>query len=581
MSKKILLVIFIFVATSLTFAQALTDPKTAVVPKKIESRKGAITGRVIGEDGQPSAGQRVNLMPMKRGQQPGNFPSATTDDKGEFKFINVEVGLYGVISSAPGFIAESKDSTGGAKIGDDLTLMLKRGGVITGRVTNQFGEPMVGVVVNTSMIRDEAGEPFQAGGGRGAMTDDRGAYRLYGLRAGSYIVQVRDSTNFGPQNDSKELSIYYPSSTRDAAQDVTVQAGSEMSGIDIRYRVQYGNSVSGNVVVPADADARSFMMVELFSAVNGTPVNSDNIRPGTSNRVFSFSAVPDGDYEVIATSQTMGNSSAVATLRSNPVKISVKGNDISGVTLKLLPQAGIAGKVTLEKFAGDKSTCQINRTGWIEEINLNATKQEVAGTTPLILRGSRMLGVTPEANGEFAIKDLSVGEFRMGWRLPTDFWYAKSLTAPAPKSGKTPAKVAVLDLAKSGINLGSGQFLTNVNLTLAEGAASIAGKISGEAGKSLPSKIIVYLVPAVVAEAENMMRYFSFQSSDGTYNLKNIQPGSYWIVTRAKVDGAKMSLTDAAFRASLRKQGEAANNKVELQACQQTKDFNLTFSSSR
>ena len=582
MIKNIPLIILLtFGAVSTLKAQALVaDAKETATPKKVDSRKGSITGRVIGEDGQPSVGQRVNLMPMKRTQQGGNFPALTTDDKGEFKFTNVEVGLYGVISSAPGFIAESKDSTGGVKIGDDVTLQLKKGGVIAGRVTNSYGEAMVGVLVLAAMISDEEGEAVQTGGSRGAMTDDRGAYRLYGLRAGGYIVQVRDSNNFGPQSDNKELSIYYPSATRDGAQEVTVQPSAEISGIDIRYRVQYGNSVSGNVVTAStETDARAFTMVELYSASNGSPINSDNIRPGAGSRGFSIAAVPDGEYELIATMQALGNSTNRATLRSNPMKVTVKGNDISGLTLKLLPQAGIAGKVTIEKFVGDKSVCQINRTGWLEEINLNAARQEVAGVALVPLRGAGFRGVAPETNGEFAFKDLSIGEFRLGWKLPTDFWYAKSLTAPAPKTTKAGAKP--IDLAKSGIHLGSGQYLTNVNLALAEGAASVQGKINAETGKSLPGKMNVYLIPAAPTDADNLLRYDSFQSVDGSYNFKNLQPGNYWIVARTKIESDKMKFTDQVFRTSLRKQAEAANNKIELKACQHTKDFNLTFTSTR
>ncbi len=582
MIKNILLIILLTFATAEALnAQALVaDAKEMVAPKKADSRKGSITGRVMGEDGQPSVGQRVNLMPMKRTQQGGNFPAMTTDDKGEFKFTNIEVGLYSVLSSAPGFIAESKDTNGGVKIGEDVTLQLKKGGVITGRVTNAYGEPMVGAMVGATMLHDEEGEAVQATGNRVVVTDDRGAYRLYGLRAGSYIVLVKDNVSFSFQSDSKELDIYYPSSTRDAAQEVTVQPSAEISGIDIRYSVQYGNSVSGNVVTAStETDARAFTMVELYSASNGSPVNSDNIRPGAGNRGFSIAAVPDGEYELIATMQALGNSTSRATLRSNPMKVTVKGNDISGLTLKLLPQAGIAGKVTVEKFAGDKSTCQINRTGWLEEINLNAARQEVAGVALVPLRGAAFRGMAPETNGEFAFKDLSIGEFRLGWKLPTDFWYAKSLTAPAPKTTKAAAKP--IDLAKSGINLGSGQYLTNVNLALAEGAAAVQGKINAEAGKSLPGKMNVYLIPVALTDADNLLRYESFQSVDGSYNFKNLQPGNYWIVARTKVESDKLKFTDQVFRTSLRKQAEAANNKIELKPCQQAKDFNLTFTSTR
>ena len=117
---------------------------------------------------------------------------------------------------------------------------------------------------------------------------------------------------------------------------MTVQPSAEISGIDIRYRVQYGNSVSGNVVTAStETDARAFTMVELYSASNGSPINSDNIRPGAGSRGFSIAAVPDGEYELIATMQALGNSTNRATLRSNPMKVTVKGNDISGLTLKL------------------------------------------------------------------------------------------------------------------------------------------------------------------------------------------------------------------------------------------------------
>ena len=77
MIKNILLLILLtFGAAPALKAQALVaDAKETVTPKKVESRKGSITGRVIGEDGQPSVGQRVNLMPMKRTQQGGNFPA--------------------------------------------------------------------------------------------------------------------------------------------------------------------------------------------------------------------------------------------------------------------------------------------------------------------------------------------------------------------------------------------------------------------------------------------------------------------------------------------------------------------------
>ena len=70
-----------------------------------------------------------------------------------------------------------------------------RGGAITGTVTNAMGEPVVAVRVRATMIRDARGEsprlPVLISSEQ--PTDDRGIYRIYGLRPGTYIVSAGGS----------------------------------------------------------------------------------------------------------------------------------------------------------------------------------------------------------------------------------------------------------------------------------------------------------------------------------------------------------------------------------------------------
>ena len=67
-----------------------------------------------------------------------------------------------------------------------------RGGAITGTVTNALGEPVVAVRVRATMVRDARGEvpKFMTFGLMEQSTDDRGIYRIYGLRPGTYIVSA-------------------------------------------------------------------------------------------------------------------------------------------------------------------------------------------------------------------------------------------------------------------------------------------------------------------------------------------------------------------------------------------------------
>jgi hypothetical protein len=67
---------------------------------------------------------------------------------------------------------------------------------------------------------------------------------------------------------------------------------------------------------------------------------------------------------------------------------------------------------------------------------------------------------------------------------------------------------------------------------------------------------------------------------DGAFSVLNLAPARYWIL--ARVVGEENANTrplswDAAARAKLRKEAEAANIVVELKPCQQLKDFQFKF----
>src|SRR5215475_4321674 len=162
-------------------------------------RKGAITGRIIGPDGQPAPDAAV--FASRISERPGPGQSAASDDIGNFKLTGLTPGAYILSASAPGYVAAEIPAENAVhRIGENVTISLVKGGVITGRVTEETGEPIVGAIVESHRLRDPEGKTTGSrsasfGPGKG-VTDDRGIYRIYGLLPGVYIVNIGGGDEF-------------------------------------------------------------------------------------------------------------------------------------------------------------------------------------------------------------------------------------------------------------------------------------------------------------------------------------------------------------------------------------------------
>ena len=153
---------------------------------------GKISGRLINENGQPLSGAAVFIRAYG---PPGPSYVTTTARDGSFESSSLDRRAYLINASAPGYTTQPRDpdSTQSTyyRIGDSITIVLLKGGVITGSVTNSGAEPVVGVRVRAQMIRDGNGQPSRYGATiRDRLTDDRGIYRIYGLPTGTYIVMA-------------------------------------------------------------------------------------------------------------------------------------------------------------------------------------------------------------------------------------------------------------------------------------------------------------------------------------------------------------------------------------------------------
>jgi protocatechuate 3,4-dioxygenase beta subunit len=558
---------------------------------------GKITGRVTGEDGRPMPDAVVYFY-RTYARVPGPPQTATTDSEGKFQASNLAPGLYTVSASYPGYVSAQDAATESGeskfyRLGDSVNVSLVKGGVITGTVRDANGEPVVTVAVRALRLRDANGRTLTRAlsYSQPRMTDDRGIYRLYGLQPGTYLVTTGGNLGFFglPNAYDGDAPTYFPSSTRDTAAEVSVRSGEEATGIDIRYRGERGRTISGIVSGAIDPNLRYGVTVTLTQASNGAYESTTYVQPGTKPS-FSFIGIGDGDYELSA-QQGSGSGESYASL---PRRVTVKGSDVTGIELALTSLASIEGSVLLE--AAPKEGCVDKRGATLIETLISARRDEKPqsqeATHAPFFYGS---GSIPNDQGKFTIHNMQTGSYRMMVRLPSDAWYVRSIALPvAPAvrpSASTQSKPAETKSAPtpSVITLKTGEHITNVIVNIAQDGANVRGRVASAAeGVALPANLKVYLVPSERERLEDVLRYTEVAiESDGTFTLANLAPGRYFIIARSAPENDPLERTprplawDAAARAKLRRDAEAANAALELKPCQRIVDYTLRYRSEK
>jgi protocatechuate 3,4-dioxygenase beta subunit len=562
---------------------------------------GAITGRVIGPDGQGVADAEVSANRIIEG--PESRRSTVSDEEGNFTLTGLSPGAYLLSAQAPGYVSVDRPIVNAIhRIGENVIIRLVKGGVITGRVTDESGEPLVGVTVSQQRLRATEGKPT---GSRGDMysfgfgrTDDRGIYRIYGLQPGVYIVSIGRGNLYAPDDLQtwRDAPTYYPSATRESAAEVHLRGGEEVSGIDIRHRGERGRIVSGSVSGETQLSYNS-LSVALRALEAGRFETSTFV---SSSRGFAFYGVPAGEYELTAASDRDGGETGASATR----RVSVRGADVSGVELKLAPRGSIAGRVVIsdppkgcaidsglaENQASDRNQEQAVRRSVVEEIVLRAVRDKPdrrAQTSRFF--GYEMYGRAPNAKGEFALKNLDAGRYRITFDLPDDGWHIRAInqtgvvTAKAATSGAMDGSKNPVDISRNGIAIKPGDKLSGVEVIIAEGAATLSGRVVPAKGQ-LPPRLRAHLIPAEAASADDVIHYAQIDiRDDGSFQFKHIAPGIYLIHTRQLTereanDGQVHPLAwDAVERVKLRLEALAAKNEIELQPCERVKDYVLRY----
>lgn len=568
-------------------------------PNENPPANGSIKGRVVSDDGRPV----VNASLIARAiNGPPSIKQAQVDSEGKFSFDDLPSAAYIVFPVAPGYIEEAT-STGDPNdwprhlVGAQLKIRMIKGGVITGKVTNSKGDPVVGVPVQAQALNDHFMSVADFLGAGGAESDDRGIYRIYSLRPGPYVVYAGGPGQFGfASSNGFDLDVptYYPSATRDTAVPVVVRSGDETTGIDIKYSGTEGHRISGFVLgaINVGASAANGAIVIMVSPAGTQSVLFMALAsPLDQRRAFGFNGVADGEYDLFAALQT-GQPNDAALMATK--RVTVNGGDVTGVELTLAQLASIAGTIMLDPIKPEDK-CDERGSQLIETV-FSARRDDPKKSGSKMMMIIAGLGGTLNAKGEFIARNLDAGRYRLDIKLPTEAWYVRVINLPAPVAvtSQQPSQAAPPSTAskpnqsypwQGTVTIKSGQQVSGVSIIVGQDAASLRGRVTlTPDGAAFPANLHVHLVPADREQANDVLRYSQTTiMSDGSFAFSNIAPGRYFIVSRVEPStetrgtSPPASAWDPAARAKLRQEAEAAKVVVDLKPCQRLRDYKLAL----
>ncbi|HEY0347080.1 MAG TPA: carboxypeptidase regulatory-like domain-containing protein [Pyrinomonadaceae bacterium] len=490
----------------------------------------SITGRVmIGEKPAPGVLVAANLINTQ-----AVVAQVTSDAEGKYRISGLSAGQMNVSAVAPTYVLPANPMYGQGRVVnlsadetvEGIDFKLTRGAVITGRVTDADGKPLMEERITLTPI-DDRGEPVRGLAARPANfsmnnTDDRGIYRIYGLAAARYKVSVGDDAGRSATLRGSGSGYYpktYYGNTAEAAKAsiVDLNEGAEAKNIDItvggrsRTYTVTGRIVDADTNQPLPGVDYSFGVLQQNqnqTFISGT--YSPNT-PTNSKGEFRLEGIAPGRYAIMASSNSMFNqtSNQGPKVYSDPLPFEVTDGDIADLEVKAQRGLSISGVVVTDGITDKKALATLSRlvvAGYVQ-------------ATPNTIQGSMSVTTSPIASdGTFQLDGLRPGKVQIDIAGFTS----------SDSRGITISRI-VHERASPGrrIELAPGQSISGVRVYLAYGTGVIKGQIKVEGG-TLPADAIMF----VSVRRQNDTNGVSSAQVDsrGRFVAQSIPTGTYEVV---------------------------------------------------
>ena len=486
-----------------------TDPAGASAPV---TGTATLRGHVFAADsGQPLRKAQVRIF---AGEIRENRLT-TTDADGKYEFTEVRAGRYTVSASKGSFVNLSYgqlrpfDAGKPLEIRDAQTveridLALPRGSVVTGRILDEYGEPMPEVQVALQRYQFMQGQRRLVPAGRRESTDDMGEFRLFGIPPGQYILSAtwthnNIGSNVAPVDNTAYAPIYFPGTdTPSQAQRLTLAIGQQVDEVVMAMRPMKATRISGSVTASDGKPFAGMLMVSQSDSSGFEMMSAAPIRPDGK---FELAGLAPGEYVLRAQSRGGPNEG----LETATEKVTAVGEDITDLHLVAIRPSVVTGRFVVDPAAAGAPTVMSigampmdPATFGLGGFNGGATRINDDGTFEL---------KAPPTRIRLFLSNLPAG------------WAIRSVHANS------------VDVTDTGIELKANQDISGVEVELTNRLTSLSGMVTNSRGEAAKDYV-------AVAFARDRARWTSASrylmtgrpDQDGRYKITGLPAGDYYII---------------------------------------------------
>jgi hypothetical protein len=500
-------------SSTVAFAQPpQAQPRDNAQPPKAAGT-ATIRGRVVAADsGQPLRKAQVRIV---SGELRENRMTST-DATGKYEFQEVIAGRYSVSASKGSYVALQYGQLRPFEPGKPLEILasqtlekvdfaLPKGAILTGRVLDEFGDPLPDAQVSVQRYQNMGGQRRLIPAGRTSMTNDVGEYRIFAVPPGQYFLSATLRTmSMGDTNDrSGYAATYFPGTTNiSEAQKVNVALGQVLSDLNMALMPTRVSRITGTAVDSQGRPMTGMVMAvprgDSIMVMFGPP---SQIKPDGS---FVLSGLTPGRY-MLQVRGPMGDGEGAYA------EVTLTGDDVDGLRLTATKPSSVTGRVIVDAAAAQSLRPSSLRIG-LQPVQMDMM----------------MMGAAPPAavtdDLTFEIK-ASPGKSRI------------SLFGQPPGWAIRAVRYRGTDITDSGMEFRANEDIADVEVELTNRLTDVSGLVTTTKGEPIKDYSVV-VFPQDREKWTSNSRYVrtSRPDQDGRFKLSGLPPGAYYVIALDYLD---------------------------------------------
>lgn len=486
----------------------------------------AVRGRVVDGAGQPVTDATVFL----RGR---NLARRTVSGRdGEYAFIDLPLASVDIFAEKHGhsLLPQGPQLRPGASVtlaagrtAEGVDLLLAPWSSVTGRVVDEYGEPVQGARVQLMTSRYERGRQRLVGAGAAIRTtNDLGIYRLWNVTPGRYLVSATVGEVLSAELPGYGRSYYPGTDDPAAASPVTIATSQEVTGVDLILTRQPTANISGRLLDAEGRPTNGGSLTLLPSARSASPLGIGIGARIEKDGSFEFANVTPGAYVI---QSNAGQSGGSRLPEFGVLRVNVTNDDVRDLMLRRSRGATLTGHVSVSPGAITVADASFTGT----QVTTMAADPDF--DLPNSNRGSQV-----DAAAGFTLRGL-VGPRRLRVDLP-DGWVVEQIN------------IGGVDITDRIVDFDSQASFDDVEVTVTDRISILRGSVSSRDGRTLSRQSLVVFsnLPDQWYPGSRFVRR-TRSDVDGSYAVKGLPLGTYYIAPLEVEPGA--ALADAAFLDSL------------------------------